>query len=819
MIPMGSTWQDLRYAVRQLIEDKAFSVAAILTLALGIGATVTIFTVVNAVLLQRVPYRSPDRLVILQGSTTDKGVTQSVSISQMDAADWRGRNTVFSGVSVWGNLAFNLEQGEKSQRLSAELVNQNYFSLLGLKPAVGRFFDPQEDVTPLDKYVVVLGYDLWRNSFGADPAILGRPLRFNGRSYQVVGVGPQAFHGLSDHADLWVPSMVPPVHAFLVDRDTRWAAAVARLKPGVSLRQAKEQMNSVTAALEKEVPATNRGFRANLTPVKEFLLGSIRGGLLILTVGATLLLLIACINVANLLLTRAAARQRAWSIRVALGASRRRLIRQLLTESILLSLLGAAAGFLLAQWATRTLIAISGIHFPSFVHLGIAPEVILTTAGLAVVCGVAFGLAPIWASFRADLTDSLGRNEKLPAGRGWYRFQNILVIAQVALALTLSVDSVLMAKSFRKMVSEDLGFRPQNLLTYRMDLRGSKYDEMKFVTNLLGRKYLSQTAVVPGVRQLAIADPTMPTDNVVERYITIEDHDSDAASGTYPAIVHAVSPHYFDVLGIPLLSGRSFDEHDTDTSVVIVNKAMADQQWPGKDPIGKRLKLSHRSGAWLEMPWLTVVGVAAEAHYQGFGKTAITVPDIYISILQFIIRPPMTVNFLVRPQPGFTAAQLRPALHQQMMAIDPEVPDFDTATMEERLAAQTDKERFQLILINVFAVLALVLAAIGIYGVISYGVAQRRSEIAVRMSLGANRGAIFRMVVGRGALLTTVGLALGLVAVFSLSPLLVNLLYKTSILDPLILIGTSLGLFAITLMANYIPARRAATVDPMTGLR
>jgi len=816
---MGSILRDLRYGARQLMEDKAFSIAAILTLALGIGATITIFTVVNAVLLQRVPYRAPQGLVILQGSLSDKNVTQIISVSQTDMVDWRENSTVFSDMSVWGSLAFNLEQGDKSQRLSAELVNQNYLALLGLKPALGRFFTPDEDARPLEKYVVVLGYDLWRSSFGADPAVVGRSLHFNGMSYQVVGIGPEGFHGLSDHADLWVPSMLPPVRSFVMSRGLRWAAGVARLKPGVSLRQAQEQMNSVSAALDKEYPDSNHGLSVTLTPIRDFFLGSIRSGLLILTVGAALLLLIACINVANLLLTRAASRQRAWSIRIVLGASRRRLIAQMLTESILLALLGAAAGFLLAQWATRTLITISGIRFPSFVHIGVAPEVILATAGLALVCGVAFGLAPIWTTFRADLTESLGRNEKLPPGRGWNRFQNILVVVQVALALTLSVDSLLMAKSFRKMMSEDLGFQPKNLLTYRVDMRGPKYDDETFVTKLLGQEYLRRISAVPGVGQLAMSDPTVPSDDIVERLITIEDHDSTSSTGTYPALVHAVSPHYFDLLGIPIVNGRPFDQHDTDTFAVIVSKTMAQQQWPDKNPIGQRLKLGPRVGGQPVRAWLTVVGIAAEARYQGFDKVPAPAPDIYVSLLQFIFRPPLTVNFLVRPQQGVSAGQLRRALHLEMVAIDPEVPDYDVATLEERLARQTYQERFQLIIINIFAVLALILAIIGIYGVISYGVAQRRAEIAVRMSLGADRSGIFRMILIRGALLTVVGLALGLVAVFSLSPLLVDLLYKTSLFDPLILIGTSLGLFAITLLANYIPARRAAALDPMVGLR
>ncbi len=814
---MASVWRDLRYGLRQLLQDKVFSIAVILTLALGIGATITIFTVVNAVLLQRVPYRAPEGLVILGGSLSDQGVTQEVDISQTDLADWRQRNTVFTGISVWGNLAFNLEQGESSQRLSAELVNQNYLSLLGLQPALGRFFTPEEDAKPLERYVVVLGYDLWRTSFGADPSVLGRKLQFNGMRYQVVGVGPRGFRGLSDLADLWVPSMLPPIREFVTERGARWARGVARLKPGVSLRQGQQQMNSITTGLGKEMPDTNRGLSASLTPIKDFFLGEMRGGLLILTVGACLLLVIACINVSNLLLTRAASRQRAWSIRIALGASRRRLVRQLLTESVLLSLLGAAAGFLLAQWATGTLIAVSGIHFPSFVRIGTSPRVILATAGLAVVCGAAFGLAPIWVSFRANLTASLGRNEKLPPSRGWHRFQSILVVIQVALALTLSIDSVLMAKSFRKMIGEDLGFRPQNLLTYRMDLRGSKYDDMKVVTRLLGQEYLRRTATVPGVRQLAMADPTVPTDDLTERLITIEDHAGGAATDMSPVMAHAVSPGYFAVLGIPLVSGRDFNEHDTDSFGVIISRSLAERQWPAKDPLGKRLKIGPRADP--TMPWLTVVGVAGDVRYQGFDQSAPPMPDMYMSLLQFVVRPPLTVNFLVRPQPGVSTAQLRPALHRQMAAIDPELPDYDAATMEERLARQTDKERFQLILINVFAVLALALAAIGIYGVVSYGVAQRRSEIAVRMSLGADRAAIFRMVLVRGVLVTAVGLACGLIAVFSLSPLLAGLLYKTSIGDPLILTGTCLGLFAVTLLANYLPARRAAGLDPMRGLR
>ena len=814
---MEILWQDLRIGFRQLLADKGFSIAAILTLALGIGAAATILTVVNSVLLKELPYSDPARVVILQGSLKDKGEASNWPVSQMDFADWRQRSTVFSDMSIFGNFAYNLQQGQQSQRLEGELVNSGYFSLLGLKPALGRFFTAEEDAKPMEQYVVVLGYNLWRSSFGGDPGVLGRKLQLNGLSYQIIGVGPRGFHGLSDLADLWVPSMLPPIRMFLTTRSLRWVAGAARLKPGVTVRQAQEEMGRVTAGLAQEFPDTNKGLGASVMPLKEFWFGKLRAGLLVLTIGACLLLLIACINVASLLLTRAAAKQRAWAIRLALGASRPRLICQLLTESILLSLIGAAAGLLLSQWTTRALIAVSGAQFPSFVHVSTGPAVIAAIVGLAVLCGVAFGLAPIRSSFRADITRTLGRDEKLePPGNGWHRFQNLVVVAQVALALTLSIAAVLMAKGFYKMIGEDLGFRADNLLTLRMDVRGPQYLDDKVAAALLRQDYLPRLSAVPGVQQMAISVPTIPTDAWSGSYISIEEHDSDRPDGTYAAMLHAVSPAYFETLGIPLQKGHGFTPQDVQSNAVVVSKALADQQWPGKDPIGKRLKLGPRGKQ--EAPWLTVVGVAAEVRHEGLQGEKAPAPDVYLSVLQFVRRP-LTVNFLVRPKPGVSMGQLRSALHREIMAINPELPDYDAVTLQERLAKQTDKARFQVIMIGVFTVLALILAAIGIYGVISYSVAQRTREIAIRMSLGADRGTILRLVVGRGAVLGAVGLVLGLIAVFLLSRFLNSLLYQTSIVDPMILGGTCLGLFLVTLAANYLPARRAAILDPMVILR
>jgi putative ABC transport system permease protein len=810
--------RELRLALRRLARERAFSAAALLTLALGVGAAAAMLTVVDAVLWKELPYRDPSRLVMLEGVFRENGEVKSWPVSQLDFADWRRRSTVFSAMSVYGGLAYNLEQGQQSQRLSAELVDDAYFPLLGLAPAAGRFFTAEEDARPMEQYVVVLGYDLWHGSFGGDPAVVGRTLRFNGTAYRVVGVGPRGFHGLSDHADLWVPSMVPPIRQFLTLRRLRWVGGVARLAPGVSPRQAQQQMDSVTAALARELPDSDQGLGAAVTPLKEFWFGKLRSALLVLSAGAGALLLIACINVAGLQLTRAIARQRDFGLRVALGASRGRLARELLAESLLLALAGAACGLAGAQWATGALIAAAGPTFPSFVAVRVAPEVVLATAGLALAAGLACGLAPLWVSWRADLTRSLGRGEpSAPRGTAGRRFQSAVVIAQVALALTLAVDAGLMARSFRRLLGQELGFRRAGLLTFRLDMRGPKYYEDAEVTRLLRQEYLPRLAALPGVASVALADPTIPTDELVGGYITVEDHASAAPDGTYLAMLHAVSPGFFDILGVPVLRGRSFDGRDTNSNAVIVSQAMADAQWPGRDPIGRRLKLGARGES--EVPWLTVVGVAANVRHEGIRGERAPAPDIYQSLLQFIRRPPLTINVLVRPRPGVSTAQLRRALHREIMAIDPELPDYDTATLEERLARQTAKARFQVVLIGTFTALALALAAVGIYGVVSYDVTQRRREIAIRMSVGASRRDVLRLVLARGALLGAIGLALGLATVFATRAPVESLLFDTSIADPVVLGGACLGLFVVTLAANYLPARRAAVADPVAGLR
>ncbi|HBL25744.1 MAG TPA: hypothetical protein DD490_02800 [Acidobacteria bacterium] len=813
---MGSFLQDLRYGLRQMVMERGFSIPAILTLALGIGATATIFTVVNSVLLEALPYREPERLVILQGSFEEKGKATPWPLSQRDFADWRERSTVFAGMSMWGSFPFNFEQGDRSKRLSGELVNPDYLALLGLSPSLGRFFTPEEDANPLERFVLVLGDDLWRSDFGADPKVLGRKIQLNGRQYEIIGVGPRGFRGLSDEADLWVPSMLPPLPMYVTNREIRWVTGVARLKPGVSAEQARQELARITAGLAEEFPVSNQGLGATLKPLDEFWFGDLRKGLFVLTLGAGVLLVISCINVASLLLTRAVGKRRAWAIRVALGAGRGRMVRQLLTESILLSLTGALAGLLLAQWAARALIAASGTQFPSFVQVRAEPAVLGATAGLAVLCGLVFGLAPIWSSFRTSLTQTLGRDEKMePAGRGWQGFQSAVVIVQVALALTLSVGAVVMAKGFFAMIGQDLGFRADDLLTFRIEPRGGKYLDDEVIVQMVRQDYLPRIAAVPGVGRLALAASTIPTDAWLGSSITLEDRTSDLPDGTYLVMIRAVTPAFFEVLEIPIAKGRAFTPQDTESNVAIISQELADRQWPGEDPLGKRLKIGPRDR---EGPWLTVVGIAANVRYEGLQGDPHPGPDVYLSMLQFVRRP-LTLNFLLRPAPGVSTASLREPLHREMKAINPEIPDFDVATMEERLAKETTAARFQVILIGLFTVLALLLAAIGIYGVISYNVTQRTREIAIRMSLGADRRRVLWLVVARGARLAALGLLLGLVVVVAASGLLARLLEQPTILDPPVLAGTSLVLFLVILAANLLPARRAAALDPMVVLR
>jgi macrolide transport system ATP-binding/permease protein len=703
-------WRELRSGLRPLFEHRAASAAALIIIVLGIGATSAVLSVEDALLLRGIPYRDPSRLVVLSGTFTDKGQVAPWSISQMDFADWRRQSKAFADMSVFdpdGDLTLNLDGVPQPERLAGELVSDSYFPLLGIKAERGRFFTRQEDSKPFKDYVVVLGHDLWHRRFGSDPGVVGRSVQLNGQLYRVLGIAPAGFRGLPDSTDLWIPSQLPPIPEYLNVRLVRWVTVLARLRPGVTIGQAQQEMNHITAALERQYPDSNKGMGVSVRTLADFWYGDMRHGLLLLALGALAVLVVACFDAAMLLLAGAGASHATAGMTP--GEARARLRRRLLAESLVLSLAGAGLGLLLSQAATRALLGDGGLALKSWIHVSAArPEVIAAVVGLAVLCGLGCAL----------LAASTGK-----------RLRSVAVVAQVAAAVVLLAGAGLKARDYQKLIHQDLGFRPDHVLTYRIDIRGPKYDDVQPVRAVV-RKYVEQLPAVPGVAQLALADPTLPTDGWAGTYISIEGHPSDAPQGTYASMVHSVTSEYFSILGIPLLAGRAFGAREWMPTGVVVSKATADKYWPGQSPLGKRLK-NGRANA--QDPWLTVLGVAADVKHEGIGAAPRPASDVYFPLTQFPLRLPLTINFLVRPKPEVAIASLMPALRRQMQAISADLPLFDVATLQERLDRQIRKARLPVVLIGLFAALALVLAAGGIFGLRQDAAASDRRESARRV--------------------------------------------------------------------------------------
>jgi predicted permease len=744
-----------------LRKNPGFAVAALLLLTLGFGVLGSLLILDQGAFLDDPPYQDPSRLVTLSGTFDDKGEVQDWGISHIDFLDWRRQAQAFQEMAAFspGGLDFNLVAGRQTERLSGELVSHDYFSVLGGEPVLGRAFTPEEDGKPFVHPVVVVSHDLWRRRFGGDRGVVGRSLDLNGQRYTVVGVAPKGFRGLSDKADAWIPSSMPPAPIYVANRRMRWLGGVARLKPGVTLEAAQKDMNRVTAALAAKYPDSNKGMGVRLAPVKEAWSADLKPSLRWLTLGAALFLLLACIDVAALLQSR---------LRASGDPSTP---RRALVPGVLLALAGAALGLALASWATSVLVPASGLAFPSFVRLWAGPGVIAATLALALACGLGMGLAK-----------ASGRRLALSAA----------VVVQVALALALSAGAGLMVRGYRQAVNRDhLGFRPQGVLVVRADLQGPKYTTDQQVIDVV-RRYLARLPGLPGMKTLAIACPTVPTDSWVGAYITIEDHDSDTPAGTYPIMTHSVSPDYFKALGVPIVQGRGFTMQDAGVPGqpfnVVVSKALADKQWPGQSPIGKRLKFSTRKT--VEHPWLTVAGVAGDVQHEGLLADKRPAPDIYLPILISPIRLPTTLNFLAVPREGVSTASLVPALRREIQAVTPETPTYDVATLEERLAKQTQKGRFQVGLAALFAALALALAAAGVYGA----------------AAGARRG----------ALLGALGMALGLAGVFLLSRRLADLLHGANPNDLLVLGGTAALVSLLVLVSGLFAASRSRPGDEIS---
>jgi putative ABC transport system permease protein len=821
---MRNILRDIQFAGRLMGRSLGLTVVAILTLALGIGTTAAVFSLVNAVLLRPLPYRAPEDLVLVQGSK--KGDTvETWPISYLDLTDWRQRLGSFESLAaVTDRRSFKLRRPEGAELVFGEMVSANYFEVLGLQPKLGRGFLPDEEKHPGGDRVAVLSHDLWLRLFGGNQqaqeaqGALGRTIELNEIPYTVIGVMPQGFRGMTDEAEVWLPiSMASTLGpAYLTDRSFRWLQAVGRLRPSGTAGRAENDLAEVALQLEREHPDTNQGIGATLKPLREALFGDLRPILWTLLGGSAFVLLIGCTNIANLLLARAVHRQREICLRAALGASRTRIMRQLLTESMLLGLVGCTLGLAVAWLSVGFLVRLSGLHLMSFVDIRFDPLVVGTIVVVSILAGVLFGLAPAFLASRSDANGLLKEGGTgTTKGAGSYRIQNTLVVAEVALALILLVGAGLMIKAFREMSGVNLGFRAERLLTLRVNTQGQRLSTDDSFRQMV-RDLTARVAALPGVESVAVGGPDMPTDDWYGAYYTLEGHEAADGQGLVFALRHHVTPGYFSTLGVPLLRGRIFTPQDVDPAngVVVVSQSMAERFWPGQDPLGKRLKIGPPG---FEAPWLAVVGVVRDVRHNGLSDVERPAPDVYLPVLQFVPRTPPVLNLLVRTRvaPG----SLVNTIQREVKAFAPDLPLYDIQGMEERLSRQTTGRQFLVLVMTLFSLSALSLAAIGIYGVISYVVSQRTREFGIRMALGAQVSDVVRNVLGRALFLAMVGISLGLLGALALTRLIEARLYGANALDGMILGGASLLLLAVALAANYIPVRRATKVSPVSALR
>ncbi len=801
---METLWQDVRYGARQLVRNPGFAAVAVLTLALGIGANTAIFSVVNAVLLRPLPYDDPEQLVMVWESRPREGVYDN-PVAPLDFFDWRQRNQSFQDMAAFQYSTMDLTGAGEPERIGTGIVSAAYFRVFGVEAVRGRTFLPEEEQDGRHR-VVVLSYGLWQRRFGGEPAVVGKALTLGGESYEVVGVVPESFDVPAPGIEMWRPLVgtTQPMQT----RTLHGMHVFARLKPGTSLEQARLDMGRVSAQLSREFPEANANHAAHVVPLREQLVGDVRPALLVLLAAVGFVLLIACANAANLLLVRAAAREREFAVRAALGARGWRLVRQRLTESALLALVSGTAGALLALWgveAVRSLIP-DEIAVMGFRNIPVDGRVLAFTLGLSVVAGVLAGVAPAFRGRSGWLTDTLkegGRAAGMaPAGQGVFA---ALVVSEMALALILLAGAGLMIRTFAAFLNVNPGFDPRNLLTFQVAVPQTKYDQPAEVRGFFSQ-LLGEVETLPGV-ETAGATMLLPLGGGdARRGIQVDGFEPRADEPTR-AHLRVVTPAFFAAMRIPLLQGRRFAPEDTEGTplVVLINRTAAERYWPGRSPVGGRLRIG--SGEWRE-----IVGVVGDVKYWGLDRGVN--PEMYLPFDQVT---PSSMILVVRStsDPAALAGSVRARVH----AVDSDVPVSAVQTMDEVLASSLAPTRFYMVLLGSFATLALLLAGAGIYGVTAYSVARRTHEIGVRKALGARDADILRWVLRRGLAWTLVGLLLGTAGSLALTRFLSRLLFGVSPGDPVTLLGVSALLAVVALAACWVPARRAARVDPMVALR
>jgi putative ABC transport system permease protein len=797
---------DLRYAVRSLLKAKGFALTAIITLALGIGATTAIYSVVHSVILKPLPYPEVEQLITLHTSTDGKASDLS-TVAPPDYLDWTRENTSFAEIAASRNDSVNLTGEGEPRRLRGERVTPNYWQVYGIAPFKGNVFTADSIQTNGDA-VAVISHDLWQSEFGGRPDIIGHVVQLDGRAVTIVAVMPVQFQS-GDRRGIWTPLVFTEREKSDQTRGSQFLRAVGRLKPGVTLTTAQSEMTVIAQRIAQAYPDTNKGVTITLQPLIDNLLGNLRPVLYTLLAAVGALLLIACVNVANLLLARALGRMREISVRAALGASPARIIRQMLTESVVLAIIGGCLGLLVANWGLDALLAMMPAGLPRAQEIQIDGPVLLITTGIVLVCGLLFGLVPAMQAARLSLGETLKDGGRGNTSAGHNRLRNGLVIAEIALALTLLISGTMLMQSFLRLMATSPGFRIVENYNFGVSLPATRYDtpekQLAFIDNVTER-----IRALPGVESVGTVH-AMPLAGSSWALSFLPDTQPALAQSDWPgAGYYMVSPDYFRAIGIPLLNGRTFNEGDHKDSppVAIISRSLADQYFPGMNPIGRRIAISNTDGT----VWREIVGVVGDVKQRNLENSP--TPQLYEPVAQQTWGS-MGVVIHAPHAPAGLADALRHTLRQ----IDPDLPLIGLGTVEQLVAKSVSQRQFFTFLLGVFTLIALILASVGIYGVMAYSVNQRTAEYGVRIALGATPGSIRNLVLGRAGILLGAGFAVGTVAAMGTGQLLASLLFEVSPFTPgpYLIAMTIFGVIALA--ACYIPARRATRVDPITALR
>ncbi len=819
---MQTLWQDLRYGARMLLKSPGFTLIAIITLALGIGANTAIFSVINGVLLRPLPYDQSDRLVLMNERSRQM---DGMSISWPNYQDWRAQNKSFDGMAVFNRGSYNLTGNGEPEQLRAGQVTANLFGVLRVKPMQGRVFTEEEDKQG-GPPVVLLSYGVWQRRFDGDASIVNRTISLNDKSYTVIGIMPADFK-FPSRVEIWVPvGQLSGEPGWKQRGNHPGLYSVARLKDGVTLDQARAEMDNIAARLEQQYRDSNEGNRVRIIPLLENYVGDVRARLWTLLGAVGFVLLIACANVANLTLARATMRQKEMAVRAALGAGRWRIVRQLLTENVMLAMLGGGGGLLLAVWGIDLILKINPDGIPRAQEVGLDSRVLLFTLLVSILTGVVFGLIPALQTSKVDLHETLKEAGRGNSGRRqWLR--SSLVVTEIAAALMLLVGAGLLIRSFYRLHQVNPGFSYDRLLSLNIALPEQKYKQQQ--QRDFYERLLENLRAVPGVQSAAIASGLPLGNNGWQTSFTVEGRPIPPPSDTPTVEACLISPDYFKTMGIPLKSGRAFNEQDNrqhlvgrdlseyteeqrrsiGLNAIVIDEDFAKKYWPNEDPVGKRI----RGGTEARAPIMTVVGVVGRVRMEdlksasGFVQGYFAYEQLPLNGMTLVVKSTLDPNALIA------------SVRQQVLALDPNQPIYNIRTMEQIRDESISTEKLNLVLWSLFASVALALALVGVYGVMSYAVTQRTHEIGIRVALGAQTGDVLRLVIGQGMKLALIGVSSGLVGAFLLTRLMANWLFGVSATDPMTFAGIALLLIVVALVACYIPARRATKVDPMVALR